>query len=100
MAADVVVYASAPRNVDAVDDVAAFPILRDRSRTLLPTPAVARRAQRVVRDHGCDTVVFGASAPLGLLAPQLRAAGVTRRVAWGRSTSTTSRDDPICAVQW
>lgn len=79
--ADVVVYASAPRNVDAVDDVAAFPILRDRSRTLLPTPAVARRAQRVVRDHGCDTVVFGASAPLGLLAPQLRAAGVTRTIA-------------------
>ena len=94
--ADVVVYASAARKADSVDAAAAFPIVRDRSRTLLPTPAVAGRVARALSDHGCDTVVFGASAPLGLLAPQLRAAGATRTIAlthgheawWARTPGT------------
>jgi phosphatidylinositol alpha-1,6-mannosyltransferase len=34
-----------------------------------------------MRRHGCDRVVFGASAPLGLLAPTLRVAGARRIVA-------------------
>ena len=52
-----------------------------RPRTLLPTTAVARRVGQVLRAHGCDRVVFGASAPLGLLAPALRRAGAERIVA-------------------
>jgi phosphatidylinositol alpha-1,6-mannosyltransferase len=48
---------------------------------LLPTPAVARRVIAVMRRHECDRVVFGASAPLGLLAPRLRRAGARRMVA-------------------
>jgi phosphatidylinositol alpha-1,6-mannosyltransferase len=58
-----------------------FPVYRDPSSTLLPTPAVARRAAEVMRRHGCDRVLFGASAPLGLLAPALRRAGAARIVA-------------------
>jgi phosphatidylinositol alpha-1,6-mannosyltransferase len=48
---------------------------------MLPVPSVARRAARVLREHNCDTVVFGAAAPLGLLAPSLRRAGARRLVA-------------------
>jgi phosphatidylinositol alpha-1,6-mannosyltransferase len=58
-----------------------FPVYRDPARILLPTPAVARRAVGVMRSHGCDRVVFGASAPLGLLAPAFREAGASRIVA-------------------
>ncbi len=58
-----------------------FPVYRDRARTLLPTPSVARRVAEVMARHGCDRVVFGASVPLGLLAPRLRRAGARRIVA-------------------
>ena len=57
-----------------------FPVVRDRSRVLLPTSRVARQAGYLAREHGCDSVVFGAAAPLGLLANGLRAAGVRRIV--------------------
>jgi phosphatidylinositol alpha-1,6-mannosyltransferase len=48
---------------------------------MLPVPSVARRAERLLVTGGCDTVVFGAAAPLGLLAPRLREAGARRLVA-------------------
>jgi len=48
---------------------------------MLPVPAVWRRAATIAREHGCDTVLFGAAAPLGLITPALRRAGVTRVVA-------------------
>src|SRR6202042_3797719 len=40
-----------------------------------------RRAVQALAEHGCDTVLFGAAAPLGLLAPALRGAGARRIVA-------------------
>jgi phosphatidylinositol alpha-1,6-mannosyltransferase len=39
----------------------------------LPYP---RAAVDLVRRHGCDSALFGAAAPLGLIAPALRRAGV------------------------
>src|SRR5258708_15059475 len=48
---------------------------------MLPVPSVARRARAILTEHGCDTVLFGAAAPLGLLAPALRRAGARRIVA-------------------
>ncbi len=48
---------------------------------MLPVPSVARRAAVIAREHGCDSVMFGAAAPLGLIAPALRRAGVRRAVA-------------------
>jgi phosphatidylinositol alpha-1,6-mannosyltransferase len=42
---------------------------------------VARRAAGIARERECDTVLFGAAAPLGLIAPALRRAGVQRAVA-------------------
>ncbi|MGP4113084.1 glycosyltransferase family 4 protein [Streptomyces sp. 4N509B] len=58
-----------------------FPVVRDRATMLLPTPRVSRRATALLREHGCTAVWFGAAAPLGLLAPALRAAGAERLVA-------------------
>jgi phosphatidylinositol alpha-1,6-mannosyltransferase len=55
-----------------------FPVVRDPSPLMVPTPAIARRAAAVARTEGCDRVWFGAAAPLGLMAPTLRRAGVQR----------------------
>ena len=78
---EVVVYtASMPGDLE-YDAELPFPVYRDPASMLLPTPAVARRVIDVMRRHGCDRVVFGASAPLGLLAPRLRRAGARRMVA-------------------
>jgi phosphatidylinositol alpha-1,6-mannosyltransferase len=48
---------------------------------MLPTPDVAKRAREIARSNGCTRVLFGAAAPLGLLAPRLRRAGIERAVA-------------------
>jgi phosphatidylinositol alpha-1,6-mannosyltransferase len=59
-----------------------FPVVRHPTSLMLPVPAVAHRAAAIARKHGCDTVLFGAAAPLGLITPVLRKrAGVTRAVA-------------------
>ncbi len=49
---------------------------------MVPEPSVARRAVGLAREHGADTVWFGAAAPLALLGPRLRRrAGVERVLA-------------------
>ena len=58
-----------------------FTVVRHPTSLMLPVPSVAKRAKEIARAEGCDTVWFGASAPLGLLAPTLRKAGVDRFVA-------------------
>jgi phosphatidylinositol alpha-1,6-mannosyltransferase len=78
---EVVVYTASMPGDREYDARLPFPVHRDPSGTLLPTPAVARRVERVMREFDCDRVVFGASAPLGLLAPRLRRAGARRMVA-------------------
>src|SRR5829696_8554179 len=71
---DVVVYASGPPGGTATDAVRRYPVVRDGS-LLLPIPRVAERARIVLRRFGATRVLFGAAAPLGLLAPSLRRAG-------------------------
>jgi phosphatidylinositol alpha-1,6-mannosyltransferase len=65
----------------AYDAALPFPVERDRTTMLLPTPRVTRNAVRVMRRYGADRVVFGAAAPLGLMGPTLREAGARRIVA-------------------
>ncbi len=72
---DVVVYASRWKGWQAYDDAAPFPVVRENTSVLLPTPHVARRAAQIARAEGCDAVWFGAMAPLGLLAGGLRRRG-------------------------
>ncbi|QIK66071.1 glycosyltransferase family 4 protein [Nocardioides sp. HDW12B] len=71
----VVVHTSSTPGDRAFDRDLAYPVVRDPARMLLPTPAVRRRVVETFERHGCDRVVFGASAPLGLLGPALRDAG-------------------------
>ena len=80
-AAGVVVYTARLPGSPKVDAPAPDPVLRDRTGMLLPTQRAARAVRDAMVDHGCDRVVFGASAPLGLLAGGLRAAGARRIVA-------------------
>ncbi|MFE7371927.1 glycosyltransferase family 4 protein [Streptomyces anulatus] len=78
----VVVYTSAEPGAAAHDAALPHPVVRDPARTLLPVPRVAARAVEIARHHGCDSVWFGAAAPLGLLADRLRReSGVRRAVA-------------------
>ncbi|MGW2398795.1 glycosyltransferase family 4 protein [Kitasatospora sp. NPDC001664] len=77
----VVVYASTWRDgteVARFDAEQPFPVIRDRTRMMVPTPRVTRRAAEILRAEGCDSVWFGAAAPLGLMAPRLRRAGAGR----------------------
>jgi phosphatidylinositol alpha-1,6-mannosyltransferase len=77
----VVVYASDHGGSAAFDAAQPFPVVRHGGGLLVPTPSVRRGAAAILRAHGCSAVWFGAAAPLGLLAPALRAAGARRIVA-------------------
>jgi phosphatidyl-myo-inositol dimannoside synthase len=76
----VVVYAPAWEGAAEFDARQPFPVVRHPTSLMLPVPSVARRAAAILREHECDTVLFGAAAPLGLLAPSLRRAGARRTV--------------------
>jgi phosphatidylinositol alpha-1,6-mannosyltransferase len=65
----VTVYAPAWPGAAEFDAAQPFPVERHPTSLMLPVPPVARRAARLLRRDGCDTVLFGAAAPLGLLAP-------------------------------
>lgn len=84
-AGSVVVYCSNPGqrwgDPTAFDVGQPFPVIRENTSVLLPTPGVLHRAQKIARLEGCDSVLFGAAAPLGLMAEGLRRAGVERAVA-------------------
>jgi phosphatidylinositol alpha-1,6-mannosyltransferase len=56
-------------------------VIRDRSKILLPTPRVAHKAIKIMKQHQATTIWFGAAAPLALLAKRLRNAGATNIVA-------------------
>ncbi|HEU4948621.1 MAG TPA: glycosyltransferase family 4 protein [Kribbella sp.] len=76
----VVLTASMPGH-PAYDAALPFPVERDRTSMLLPSPRVTRHAVRVMRRYGADRVLFGAAAPLGLMGAALRGAGARRIVA-------------------
>lgn len=77
---ELVVYTASMEGSSVHDSRLDYPVIRDDSRQLLPTPRIARAVQDTVRRFDCDRVVFGAAAPLGLLARNLRDVGVRRMV--------------------
>lgn len=79
-ASNVVVYTAAMPGSAAFDTSLGYDVIRDSRTTLMPTPSVAARVVDAFNRHGCDSVLFGAAAPLGLLAPVLRRAGARRIV--------------------
>jgi len=76
----VVVYAPAWPGAAEFDARQPFPVVRHPRSLMLPLPAVGSRACALLAEYGCDRVLFGAAAPLGLLAPRLRRAGAQRLV--------------------
>ncbi|MFD7989564.1 glycosyltransferase family 4 protein [Kitasatospora indigofera] len=82
-AGSVVVYASTWRDGEECarfDAEQPFQVIRDRTKVMVPTPRVTRRAAEILKAESCDSVWFGAAAPLGLMAPELRRAGAGRLV--------------------
>jgi phosphatidylinositol alpha-1,6-mannosyltransferase len=72
----VVVYAPKWKGDADFDAAQPFPVVRHPTSLMVPEPTVLRRAREIARSEECDRVVFGAAAPLGLLAPRLASAGV------------------------
>jgi len=83
-AGSLVVFASDWKGSRGYDATLPFPVVRYRSGLMLPSPDVARQAAQIARTEGCDTVWYGAAAPLGLLTPSLR-----RRTDIRRSVAST-----------
>ncbi|MEK2471425.1 glycosyltransferase family 4 protein [Streptomyces noursei] len=78
----VVVYKSSEPGAPAHDAALPFPVIRDPAPMLLPTHRITSRAAALARRYACDSVWFGAAAPLGLMAARLRReTGVARIVA-------------------
>jgi len=77
----IVVYASNHDGAEQFDAAAPFPVVRHPTGLLLPTSSARRRSVELAREHQVSSVWFGASTPLGLLAPALRRAGANRVVA-------------------
>ena len=80
-AGSAVVYAPSWEGAAEFDARQPMPVIRHPTSLMLPVPSVRRRAVAALAKHGCDSVLFGAAAPLGLLAPALRRAGAKRIVA-------------------
>ncbi|GAB3716230.1 glycosyltransferase family 4 protein [Nocardiopsis nanhaiensis] len=81
----VLVYCSSPSAADERTDPhfdlrQPFPVVRDAAKVLLPTPRVARRAGVIAEMEDCDSVLYGAAAPLGLISASL-SSQVRRQVA-------------------
>jgi len=76
-----VVLASDYPGAAQFDAVQRFPVIRQPTSVLLPTAAVARAAADLIRRHSLTAVWYGAAAPLALMTPRLRAAGIRRSVA-------------------
>jgi phosphatidylinositol alpha-1,6-mannosyltransferase len=84
---DVAVYTSSTPGSAGSDRTLGIEVVRG-APVLLPTPAATRRAVDLLRSSGATRVLFGAAAPLGLMAPSLRRAGATRIVALSHGHET------------
>ena len=58
-----------------------FEVVRHPTSLMIGGPSVTRRAAELVRSRGAEVVIFGAAAPLGLITPALRRAGIDKAIA-------------------
>jgi phosphatidylinositol alpha-1,6-mannosyltransferase len=75
------VYAPRWEGDAAFDAVQPFEVVRHPTSLMIGGPSVRRRAAELARSRKAEVVIFGASAPLGLITPVLRQAGVRRAIA-------------------
>lgn len=80
---ELIVFASTQDSAAARewDETVPYSVVRWPRRVMLPTPATAREMQRIIAEHGIETVWFGAAAPLAVLAGAAKSAGAARVVA-------------------
>lgn len=71
---------SAPFDAQLTEKFGAM-IIRDRSKILLPTLRINRKAESILKQYQIENVWFGAAAPLALMAKRLRKAGAKNIVA-------------------
>lgn len=97
---DVVVYTSSTRGSSDADARLGVEVVRG-APILLPTPGSTRQAIEILRRTGATRVLFGAAAPLGLMAPSLRRAGAERIVglSHGHETWWASVPGPRAALR-
>lgn len=77
----VVVYAPKWKRAPEFDVEQPFPVVRHPTSLMLPDPVVLSKAQSIAQEYDCSRLLFGAAAPLGLLAPPLRRKGLRPVVA-------------------
>jgi phosphatidylinositol alpha-1,6-mannosyltransferase len=65
----------------AFDAAQPFEVVRHPTSLMIGGPSVRRRAVELARSRRAEVVIFGASAPLGLITPVLRKAGVKKAIA-------------------
>jgi phosphatidyl-myo-inositol dimannoside synthase len=75
------VYAPKWEGDAAFDAAQPFEVVRHPTSLMIGGPSVRRRAAELARSRKAEVVIFGASAPLGLITPVLRKAGVQRAIA-------------------
>jgi phosphatidylinositol alpha-1,6-mannosyltransferase len=75
------VYAPKWEGAAAFDAAQPFEVVRHPTSLMIGGPAVRRRAVELARSRQAEVVIFGASAPLGLITPALRTAGVKKAIA-------------------
>jgi phosphatidyl-myo-inositol dimannoside synthase len=75
------VYAPKWEGDAAFDAAQPFEVVRHPTSLMIGGPSVRRRAAQLARSRQAEAVIFGASAPLGLITPVLRRAGVRRAIA-------------------
>jgi phosphatidylinositol alpha-1,6-mannosyltransferase len=75
------VYAPKWEGDAAFDAAQPFEVVRHPTSLMIGGPSVRRRAAQLARSRQAEVVIFGASAPLGLITPVLRRAGVRRAIA-------------------
>jgi phosphatidylinositol alpha-1,6-mannosyltransferase len=81
----VIVYTSSQPKSESFDkdlfDKFGVIVIRDRSKILLPTPRITKRAVKLMNQFDVKLIWFGAAAPLALMAAHLRKNGATRIIA-------------------
>jgi phosphatidyl-myo-inositol dimannoside synthase len=75
------VYAPKWAGAPEFDAAQPFEVVRHPTSLMIGGPGVTRRAVQLVKSAKAEVVIFGAAAPLGLITPALRRAGVQRAIA-------------------
>ncbi len=69
--ADVVVHTTPHPGAEVFDAEQAFTVIRSREPWLLPHPVLARRVNRLAREHEVGVVILDPAVPAGLIGPHL-----------------------------